>query len=50
MSGFGEKFFFATKQTTSCTVSPLKMTLLGTEFDVISFNDVICKTDRRCSW
>ena len=34
-------FLFCIK-TASCAVSPLKMTLLGIEFDVISFNDVIC--------
>ena len=34
-------FLFGIK-TASCAVSPLKMTLLGIKFDVISFNDVIC--------
>ena len=36
-------------KTPPCLVSPLEMTLLGIKFDVISFYDVICKTERHLS-
>ena len=36
LSRLGENFYFASKQP------PLKMTLPGIKFDVISFYDVIC--------